>query len=58
MKTVDNYSIGQRVKMIDDDTNEIVFGTVVEKALTEIVIEWDDIIGPCRHCSEEFGEIT
>lgn len=64
MKTLNDFQVGQRVKMYDREDGCNVYGHVLEvkpndvKRLQSVVIKWGDINDPCEHYFDEFKDIT
>lgn len=56
-RNVRDATKGQRVFMVDPDTNELATGTLVKNTTNSVIVKWDDIAGECEHFSDEFDLI-
>jgi hypothetical protein len=63
MKTTNDFTVGERVKMYDSEDGCNVYGHVVDvkpnqvPKLSSIVVKWNDLSDLCEHYQEEFEKI-
>lgn len=57
MRMIDDFSVGQKVKTVDTETGQTVFGDVVLIQGEMVYIQWDDLLEKVPHTHEEFSEI-
>ena len=59
MKTINDFKKGQKVQIQDEDTLEFIDGKVLrvvnrESERPHVYIQWDDLVDPVKHFSDEF----
>lgn len=57
MKTVKDFTVGQRVKMHDKEDGCNVYGHVTEVREKSITVKWNDLSEPTEHFADEFDDI-
>lgn len=51
------FSVGQKVRTMDEDTGDMVYGVVTDKTRDKVIIKWADLSEPTEHERDEFYKI-
>jgi len=57
MERTYEFKIGQKVRMVDPDDGEMVYGIVTDKTRDSVFIKWVDLSEPTEHTRDEFPQI-